>query len=142
MHSLTQHSIVGVAEGDVQLVGVYSPLNIGPQHWCSKCGGVAHASLPGVIDVAAKHFLAKGHTPIKHTSPGVVTSENVLFLDHVKQSTVERYSKYKPHISQGNFHILIAMHHHINAAKQLCPHFAAMTNDQVIFVGARKPLIV
>ena len=32
MRSLTQHSIVSVAEVEVQLVDVYPPLTIGPQY--------------------------------------------------------------------------------------------------------------
>ena len=75
-------------------------------------------------------------------NPCVVNRDNMLFLDHDKRAKVERYPRYKRHISQGHFHILIAMHHHINAAETVCPRFAAVTNDQVLFVGARERLIV
>ena len=60
--------------------------------------GVAHASLPGVLDVASKRFLAEEHTPIKHTSPGVGKGGNVLLLDHVQQATVERYHLKQRHM--------------------------------------------
>ena len=88
---------------------------------------------PSGFDVVTELFLVKEHTSIEHMSPGVVKGDNVVLLDHVKRSYVERYPRYKRHISQGHFDILIAMHYHINAAENLYPHFSAITNDQVFF---------
>ena len=88
---------------------------------------------PSGFDVVTELFLVKEHTSIEHMSPGVVKGDNVVLLDHVKRSYVERYPRYKRHISQGHFDILIAMHYHINAAENLYLHFSAITNDQVFF---------
>ena len=70
---------------------------------------------PSGFDVVTELFLVKEHTSIEHMSPGVVKGDNVVLLDHVKRSYVERYPRYKRHISQGHFDILIATHYHINA---------------------------
>ena len=87
---------------------------------------------PGGFDVVAELFLAEEHTPIEHMSPRVIKGDNVVLLDNVKRAYVERYPRYKRHISRGHFDILIAMHYHINAAEKLYLHFSAITNDQVL----------
>ena len=49
--------------------------------------------------------------------PGVVKGGDLLLFDHIKRAKVKGCPWYKRQISQGHFHILITMHHHINAAR-------------------------
>ena len=63
--------------------------------------------------------------------PGAVKGDNVLFLNDVTRAKVKGYPRYKRHISQCHVHILLTMHHHINAAENLYVHLLAITNDQV-----------
>ena len=63
--------------------------------------------------------------------PGVVKGGDLLLFDHIKRAKVKGCPWYKRQISQGHFHILITMHHHINAAENLYVHLLAITNDQV-----------
>ena len=93
---------------------------------------------PGGFDVVAELLLAEEHTPIEHMSPRVIKGDNVVLLDNVKRAYVERYPRYKRHISRGHFDILIAMHYHINAAENLYLHFSAITIDQVFSLGPRN----
>ena len=78
---------------------------------------------PGGFDVVAELFLAEEHTPIERMSPGVIKGDNVVLLDHVKRAHVERYPRYKRHISRGHFNILIAERYHINAAESFTSIF-------------------
>ena len=90
------------------------------------------------LDVVAERFLEEEHTPIGHMSPRVV--RGVHHLDHGKPAKVQRCPRCKCHISQCHSHILIAMPYNINATDQHYLLFAAITNDQVLVVGAREGL--
>ena len=95
---------------------------------------------PGGLDVVVERFLPEEHTTIEYVSLGVV--RGVHHVDHVKPAKVQRYPKYKRHISQGHFHIHIAVPYHVSAADKHHLIFSAITNDQVLVVGAREVLIV
>ena len=93
---------------------------------------------PGGLDVVVERFLPEEHTTIEYVSLGVV--RGVHHLDHVKPAKVQRCPRCKCHISQCHSHILIAMPYNINATDQHYLLFAAITNDQVLVVGAREGL--
>ena len=60
---------------------------------------------------------AKPDVPLFRAPLYRATYCNVLLLDHVKRAKVKGYLRYQRDICQGHFHILITMHHHINAAR-------------------------
>ena len=113
-----------------------------PHLCCRTCGGAILPRNPGGLDAVAERFLAEEDTPIDHMPDLAFKGDNVLLLDHGQREKVKGCPTYKRRISQGHFHIIITVHHQINAADKLYRHLPATTKYQVLFVATRDPPVV